>query len=118
MNRFAAAGITFDAMAGRRILVVTVNERESTEALNALAQAADAAGCPVRVIRARGAERIDYLLCRGRVTIRSHRQGGHGLSADTVFLDAGVDAELRSPHDFADFAVIVGASPTGEVIRA
>lgn len=114
MNRYAAAGIATDAHGGRRILVVTRNQAEAHTALEVIAQHSDHAA---RVTRTNGNERIDYL-SGGRVTIRSHRGHGHrGITADTIYLDEGVDPELTIDQA-ASLMACLATSPTGELIRA
>lgn len=113
MNRYVAAGITLDALAGKRIIVLTATMLASRVALEDVATLAPV-GATVR--RANGMEGVTYP-GGGSVTIRSYRQGARGHSADVIYLDEGVDAELRDPAAWDSLRASVATSPHGEIIR-
>lgn len=117
MNRYAAAGINADAIAGKRIIVITRDVQTSRDALEEIAQATPQ-DVNVVVRRANGAERISYPTTGGEVIIRSYRQGARGVSADVLYLDDAVDPLLRSTDAWASLYASVAASQHAEVIRA
>lgn len=115
MNRYAAHGIHADALTGRRILVITRTQTDARDALEQIAVHAEPHSAHIR--RANGLERITYD-GGGRVVIRSHRGHGHrGITADTIYLDEGVDPELTIDQA-ASLMACLATSPTGELIRA
>ncbi|WP_248240576.1 hypothetical protein [Microbacterium kunmingense] len=114
MNRYAAVGINQDAELGKRIIVLTVTTTESRAALEEIAALAPA---EASARRANGLESIRYP-SGGRVTIRSHRQGTRGHSADVLYLDGGVDAQVRDTAAWDSLRATLAASPHAEIIRA
>lgn len=120
MNKFAAIGLTEDALhSGKRVLVITHSARPyEMQELEAVAPE----GAISRVVRANGRARIDYVN-GGRVDFRSREQiergGARGLSADVVFIDAGIDERVDDTIRFhRDLRLVVAASADGQVVRA
>ena len=114
MNRYAAAGIALDIAQGKHVIVLTSSTHASREALDVIAPLAPEAS---RVSRANGAEQITCP-SGGRVKLRSVRQGTRGLGADIIYLDEGVDAELRSTDPWDSIRASLVTSPHAEVIRS
>ena len=117
MNRYAAAGINADAIAGKRIIVITRDVQTSREALEEIAQAIPQ-DVDVVVRRANGAESISYPTTGGEITIRSYRQGARGVSADIVYLDEAVDPLLRGTDAWTSLYANLAASQHAQIIRA
>lgn len=117
MNRYAAAGINADALAGKRIIVITQDTILSREALEQIAQAAPL-GIDIRIHPANGAESITYPTTGGKVIVRSYRQGARGVSADILYLDDAVDPLVRSTDAWASLYASLATSQHAEVIRA
>ena len=112
MNRYTAAGIANDARDGRRILVVTRDRREARDAFEEIADRTYGAKS---IHRANGAEHIEHHN-GGRVCFTTPRsRGARGLTLDTIYLDAGVEA---TPEMVAELVPCLATSTTGELIRA
>lgn len=114
MNRYAAAGIAFDAAQGKRVIVLTSSSLTAREALRAIAACAPEQSI---VVRTNGGERI---VCPsgGQVKLRPMHHGARGLSADIIYLDEGVDAELRGTDQWDSIRASLAGSPHAEVIRS
>lgn len=117
MNRFEAIGLDAEAIAGKKIIVVTRAVEENSVVLNHLLAAAEATEHRRRVSRANGLQSIDYD-SGGTVRVRSYRQGTRGMMADIVFLDDDVDRMLSVPHGWGDVHASLAASPHHEIIRS
>lgn len=116
MNKYAARGIVLDAIEGKRILVLTVGVHEIKHVLGELnAQLGDSV--PTRVRRVNGSAGID-ITGAGRVKVKSWRQSIRGAVFDVIYLDTGVDSEIRSLEKFEELRFSVATSPSGEIIRA
>jgi hypothetical protein len=112
MNRYAAQGITRDAEGGKHVIVITINQRETSAALDELATCSAEA----QVTRSRGHERIAYPT-GGAVTICSYRQGLRGLSADVLYLDDRV-RDTISPEALNEMLPALATSTHHELIIA
>lgn len=97
MNRYAASGISADAVQGKRIIVITRDLMTSGEALEQIVQATPT-DIDITTRRANGAQRISYPTTGGEVIIRSYRQGARGVSADILYLDESVDPLIRGTN--------------------
>ena len=112
MNRYAARGIANDARDGRRVLVVTKDQREAHLAFDAITVATYDAK---RISRVNGGQRIEHY-GRGLVAFTTPRSSGaRGLALDTIYLDTGVEA---TPEMLADLVPCLATSHNGELIRA
>ena len=110
MNRYTASALLDAAAEGRRILIIEPHGRAVTDTLAEF----DADNEHVaRVTHANGRAGI-ATADGGVITIRTIA-GARGCSADTVYLDTGVD-ESRLHRD--DLRAVIATSPTGEIIRA
>lgn len=117
MNKYAARGIMLDAIEGKRILVLTVGVHEITHVLGELEAQFGEVPCHARVQRRGGGSGID-IEGAGRVAVMSWRQSHRSTTFDTVYLDSGVDAEIRSLDKLAELRGALSTSPAGEIIRA
>lgn len=118
MNRYAAAGLTADALAGKRIVVLSPTSGMAYDAMDTVVRTLDDADPDTfRVRRANGEERIEFL-SGGRIRFQSARFSLRGMSADVVFIDA--DRVLSATHRadlHTDLREVTGPVG-GEVIRA
>ncbi len=113
MNRYTAQGIAMDALAGRRVLVVSRRQREARLAFEEML---DLTGEAARdVIAANGRELIQWPNGGSVAFVPGLGHSMRGMTADTVFLDdrTGDDPEV------VDMAVAcITTSSHGEIIRA
>lgn len=103
MNKYAATGMLFDALNGKRFIVVERSHHDVRDALHVFAEAVEALGLEgVKVYRANGAEMVK-LPSGGRVwfaTPRGYRL--RGMSADVVFIDNDAHRVLGDSFDAHD----------------
>lgn len=111
MNKYTAVGLAQAAAGGARILVLTVDQQDVRFAIDPCLPLATEA--QARVYRTNGTARIDYT-SGGSLTFRSHRANLRGLSADVIYLDAGVDE--RAPLLINDLYPLIATG--GEITRA
>ncbi|WP_193596086.1 hypothetical protein [Microbacterium sp. YJN-G] len=114
MNRYAAAGISIDASAGKRIIVVTPIMGMIRSAMDEIIRSLDGVDPDsFRVRRANGAERIDFP-SGGSIRFHSARSSMRGMSANVVYLDDNADREMTDA--WRDLYAVT--HPNGEIIRA
>lgn len=114
MNRYVVRGVLGDAAAGKCVVVFSGTGRERRFAFDQVAAEAATSGSVKRVLRANGSERIDMLSGGRGVFLAATDHGQRGYSADVVVLDGPMAAERAGVHP----AIMVAASPCGEVVRA
>lgn len=115
MNKYSALGLTEAAAAGRRILIVTDGQRAARACLDTLMMGET--HVPSLIRRGNGLEGVEYP-SGGCIAIRSWRSQGHrGISADTVYLDTGVERQLTEDIA-ASLIACTATSPTGEIVAA
>lgn len=118
MNKYAARGLMLEAAAeGRRVLCVVSHAHEVQIAMDELTQSQDlmTAFPPFEIRRTNGAEEMRWA-SGGFLQFRVFKRGSlSSMSADTVFIDHGVDVR----EDWFHFLQpIIATSPNGQVIRA
>lgn len=116
MNKFAARGLLQDAVEGRHILVLTIGVHEIVHVLGEFKDQCGAS-LPARVALSRGHGSI-RIEGAGRIHVKSWRQTLRGTRFDTVYLDTGVDSELRSLDRLKELRAVIATSDRGEIIRA
>ena len=115
MNLYAAHGLIADALAGRRILVLTYRQREIPQVIDELAHRCH--HMPgVTITRTRRAERITFP-GTGRIDVRPAGGCLRGMSADFVYLDEGAD-RIASVEALANIRHVLEGGTPGEIIRA
>lgn len=121
MNRFAAFGLFFDALAGRRILVLTARRTEIASAMSCFTSRPEIAEHPgFKVRRTNGDECIEFRGA-GRLGFHSVASSLRGFRADVVFIDDAADLMLdegRRTELHADLGRVIASSPNGEIVRA
>ncbi|MFK4760310.1 hypothetical protein ACI3KS_05180 [Microbacterium sp. ZW T5_45] len=115
MNRYAALGITLDALDGQRILIVTPTAAAIPHALDEFTALPPHLIDDARIRRANGDTRIDF---PGGGSIHFHPAQGHHRPAHyhSVFLDEHTDERLTHTHraNLTDHLRTTG----GSIIRA
>lgn len=116
MNRFAARGLVEEALRGAEIVVISVGAHDNAETMKLLCS--ELGDRPHRAGLAAGRGTLD-IADGGRVRVLSWRsQKLRALRAQIVYLDAGVEQELRSFERLREIREIVDAHPAGEIVRA
>lgn len=117
MNRFTAEGIAQEAIAGKRVLVISPNVAANIAAMDDCEAALTRADDILRVSRLNGNSHI-ATHAGGSVTFKTHGRVGADTQADIVFIDAGVDEKMTNPDDYETLHHIVRHSAHAEIIRA
>lgn len=112
MNRYAALGMTLDALEGNNIMVLTRTREDKAGVIDELEAFAPEG---TRIARVRDGERITYPNGK-HIVIRSHRQGVRGHSPNVCYLDEGVDPEM-TPDQYTEVMACL-LTTGGEIIRA
>lgn len=111
MNKYTAAGLAFEAMNGKDVIVIGKRPSEDMREFDLGSSWVD------KVSRANGAEEIRYV-AGGRVRfVTEHHRSIAGCRADIVFIDWPVAYEQRDPEFYERLHYVV-AERRGEVIRA
>lgn len=116
MNKYAARGIMLDAIAGKSIVVLTVGVHEITHVLGELNEQLGHS-TPARAKRGKDVASLK-IEGAGSVHIQSWRTSLRGADFDAVYLDTGVDPEIRSIDKLDEIAAVVATATAGEIIRA
>lgn len=112
MNRYAALGMTIDALDGKNIMVLTRTREDKAGVIDELEAFAPEG---TRIKRVKDGERITYPNGK-HIVIRSHRQGVRGHTPNMVYLDEGVDSELNEQAWSSIHAAL--QTSRGEFIRS
>jgi hypothetical protein len=120
MHQHTAQRLLWESSRGKRVIAITMNATQSSTSLDAMVTALEGLACflpkGARVIRSIGNPRIEHP-SGGAVTLRTHRQGTRGLTADILYLDEAVHDTL-TPEALNEMMPSLATSPHHELIIA